>query len=247
MIAPDDLALQLVDSFADAPAQPRTEAAPLRAAPPAPLGPETPVGTGRDQDTGAGRLDLLATLRARRANRVWSPEPLAAPLLADIIAEGVEADAEEWPDEQPYTPLEITVVAFRVAGLAPAVHRFDGLARTARPVMELPPPQRRHTLTLQAEFADAPVIVSVAVDLRTAEARDGGHGYRTLLTRAGAAVHTMWLAGVSHGLTGSAFAGFIPASVRTPLRSDGTSRQQVFALALGHPPAAPPGGGPAAP
>ncbi|MGP3987636.1 nitroreductase family protein [Streptomyces sp. 3N207] len=245
MIAPDDLAFQLVDSFASAPASPRTEAAPWRAAPPAPLGPAVEVG--QEPDPGAPRLDLAATLQTRRANRVWSPEPLPAPLLADIIGEGVEADVEEWPDEQPYTPLEITVVAFRVTGLAPAVHHFDGLTRTARPVMELPPPEQRRSLTLQAEFGDAPAIVSVAVDLRTAEARDGGHGYRTLLTRTGAAVHTMWLAGVSHGLTGSAFAGFIPAAVRTPLRTDGTSRQQVFALALGYPPAAPPGGESAAP
>ncbi|MGI5352486.1 nitroreductase family protein [Streptomyces sp. CA-250714] len=239
MIAPDDLALQLVDSFASAPASPRTEAAPRRAAAPAPLGP--PVRLGRSPDPAAPRLDLLDTLEARRAHRVWSPEPLAAPLLADIIGEGVEADAEEWPDEQPHTPLEITVVAFRVAGLAPAVHHVDGTGRSAHPVMELPPPERRHTLTLQAEFGAAPAIVSVAVDLRTAEARDGGHGYRTLLTRVGAAVHSMWLAGVSHGLTGSVFAGFIPAAVRAPLRSDGTGRQQVFALALGHP-AGPPGG-----
>ncbi|WP_369204969.1 nitroreductase family protein [Streptomyces sp. PU-14G] len=240
MIAPDDLALQLVESFQHAPAHPRADVPVQRAAHPRPLGPDVRVGPGAAD---AERLDLLDTLRTRRASRLWSPEPLSAPLLADIVGEGAAADAEEWPDEQPYTPLEITVVAFRVAGMEPAVHRFDGLTRTTRPVMELPPPERRRTLTLQAEFGDAPALVSVAVDPHTAELRDGGHGYRTLLTRAGAAVHTMWLAGVSHGLTGSAFAGFIPASVRSPLRSDGTSRQQVFALALGHPPAAPPGDG----
>ncbi|MEW2217891.1 nitroreductase family protein [Streptomyces sp. NPDC006990] len=254
MIAPDDLALQLVDSFASAPARPHDPPAARRAAPPESLGPSTAVPARADRDP-ATRLDLLDTLRSRRANRLWSPEALPAPLLTDVIAEGVAADAEEWPDEQPHTPLEISVVAFRVAGLRPAVHHLDALARTARPVLELPPPEQRHTLTLQSEFGDAPAIVSVAVDLRTAEERDGGHGYRTLLTRVGAAVHTMWLAGVAHGLTGSAFAGFIPASVRAPLRSDGTSRQQVFALALGHPPAAqsgdgtvpPAGSGPAAP
>ncbi|WP_181860836.1 nitroreductase family protein [Streptomyces diacarni] len=244
MIAPDDLALQLVESFQHAPAQPHADVPPQRADHPRPLGPDTRIGRGTAETE---RLDLLDTLRTRRASRLWSPEPLPAPLLADIVGEGVTADVEEWPDEQHYTPLEITVVAFRVAGMEPAVHRFDGPARTTRPVMELPPPERRRTLTLQAEFGDAPAIVSVAVDPHTAELRDGGHGYRTLLTRAGAAVHTMWLAGVSHGLTGSAFAGFIPASVRTPLRSDGTSRQQVFALALGHPPADPPGGGAAPP
>jgi hypothetical protein len=259
VIAPDDLALQLVDSFARSPAEPREDLAPPRAVSPAPLGPETLIGPG--PETGPGpdkappeaappdaaseeRHDLLETLTRRSATRVWSQAPLPGPLLADIIGEGVAQDAEDWPGEQAWTPLEITVVAFRVEGMVPAVHRFDARGRTARAVMELPPPERRRTLTLQAEFGDAPAIVSVAVDLHTAEVRDGGHGYRTLLTRAGAAVHTMWLAGVSWGLTGSAFAGFIPASVRAPLRSDGTSRQQVFALALGHPPQAPPSGAP---
>jgi hypothetical protein len=54
-----------------------------------------------------------------------------------------------------------------------------------------------------------------------------------------AAAYTMWLDAVASGLVGTVFAGFIPASVRRPLKSDGTSRHQIFALALGAPMRAP--------
>jgi len=128
------------------------------------------------------------------------------------------------------------VVAQHVDGLPPAAYVLDG--ERAVPVMALGDPDTYQALTLQREFADAGAVVSLLGDLEHAERAHGGAGYRTLMTRAGAAAYQMWLSALAHDLAGSVFAGFLPAAVRQPLRCDGTSRHQLFALALGNPGAA---------
>ncbi|MDT9689111.1 nitroreductase family protein [Streptomyces sp. P9(2023)] len=180
--------------------------------------------------------DLLTTLEHRRSLRGFSPEPLPAGLLADLMARALDLDGD-LDEDGAGCPLELTVVAHRLTGITPAIHRFDAAARSFTPVMDLPTGAARYGLTLQPEFSDAAAIISIGVPLDAAIHRHGGHGYRLLLTRAGSAAYAMWLDGVAHGLVGSVFAGFIPAAVRGPLLSDGTSRQQIFALALGLPPA----------
>ncbi|MEV4946233.1 nitroreductase family protein [Streptomyces sp. NPDC053755] len=255
MSAPHELAMDMLVSFreqrgagttalaerpAPAPSGPN-HAPPVPA--PAALGPTVTVDPYTPR---TAPLDLLTTLEHRRSLRGFSPEPLPAGLLAGIMTRALDLDADPAPDPDAAgeedgpdaaCPLELTVVAHRLTGVAPAVHRFDPAARSFTPVMELPTGAARYGLTLQPEFSDAAAIISVGVPLDAAVRRHGGHGYRLLLTRAGAAAYAMWLDGVAHGLVGSVFAGFIPAAVRGPLLSDGTTRQQIFALALGLPPA----------
>ncbi|GAA1577982.1 nitroreductase family protein [Streptomyces globosus] len=240
MSAPHELAMDVLASFRDQRAgtgtalAERPAPAPAPAPSPQPLGPAVAVGPYAPP---TAPHDLLTTLEHRRSLRGFSPAPLPAGLLADIMARALAADAEEDAADAADCPLEFTVVANRLTGIDPAVHRFDAAARTLTPVMELPTGAARYGLTLQPEFSDAAAIVSVGVPLDAAARRHGGHGYRVMLTRAGSAAYAMWLDGVAHGLVGSVFAGFIPAAVRGPLLSDGTTRQQVFALALGLPPA----------
>ncbi|MFD3529914.1 hypothetical protein [Streptomyces sp. NPDC058664] len=257
MSAPHELAMDMLASFreqrgtgaATALAERRTrvraEPAPVLPAPdPVALGPAVRV----DPYThGTVPHDLLTTLENRRSLRGFSSAPLPAGLLAGIMTRALAQDeatgiaGTTGPDRTDGTdadfPLELTVVASRLTGIAPAVHRFDAATSSFTPVMELPTGAARYGLTLQPEFSDAAAIVSIGVPLDAAVHRHGGHGYRLLLTRAGSAAYAMWLDGVAHGLVGSVFAGFIPAAVRGPLLSDGTSRQQIFALALGLPPA----------
>ena len=56
------------------------------------------------------------------------------------------------------------------------------------------------------------------------------------MARAAAVVYDFHLACTGHGLVGTVFAGFIPASVRHILKSDGASRHQMFAATLAPPP-----------
>ncbi|MEU0585673.1 nitroreductase family protein [Streptomyces sp. NPDC006132] len=231
MSSPHDLAAELLTSFRT-PAPGRTSPRPAPQ-PPVPLGPPVRF-TARRRD----RSSLLTVLEKRRSVRFFGPDPVDASLVADVAARGVEADLASWADEAERLPLQISVVAFRLAGLEPGMYSLDtgeggGTERSYVQVAPLPEGEALHGLTVQREFCDSAAIISLAADLDRAGELHGAHGYRTLMTRAGAAAYTMWLDAVAVGLVGTVFAGFIPASVRLPLRSDGASRHQLFAVALG--------------
>lgn len=185
-------------------------------------------------DTSSRELDLLTTLRRRRSQRFFDDTAITIGGLLDTVRAGSHADARMWPEEYVRTPITIYALCFRVTGILPGIYALDAAAGTASRVADLPPAAELAELTLQAEFTQAPAIISLSANVAAATAI-GGHGYRLLMTRAGATAYAMWLDGVSRAWTGSVFAGFIPASVRTALASDGVSRHQVFALALGHP------------
>ena len=55
------------------------------------------------------------------------------------------------------------------------------------------------------------------------------------MTRCASLIYDFHLQFVSRGLVGTVFAGFIPAAVREILKSDGASRQQMFATTVGLP------------
>lgn len=244
MSSPHDLAGELLTAFREpAPAAPAQAA--VRARPtPVPLGPSVTF-PARERE----RLPLLTVLEQRRSTRFFGPGPVDASLVADVVARGIARDAESWPDEQERSPLQTDVVAFRLGGLEPAMYHLDTGAggpagQGTRPpagkhayarVAPLPEPEALHDLTLQWEFCDSAAIISIAADLDRVSELHGAHGYRMLMGRAGAAAYAMWLDAVAVGMAGTVFAGFIPASVRQPLRSDGASRHQLFALALGAP------------
>ncbi|MCF3121190.1 MULTISPECIES: nitroreductase family protein [Streptomyces] len=240
MSSPHDLAAELLTAFRDpAPAGTATATAPARpeAPPLVPLGP--PVRFPARQRE---RSSLLTVLEKRRSIRFFGPGPVDASLVADVAARGIEADLASWPQEAERLPLQINVVAFRLGGLEPGMYGLDtsGAERSYVRVAPLPEGEALRGLTIQREFCDSAAIISLAADLDRASELHGAHGYRTLMTRTAAAAYTMWLDAVAVGLVGTVFAGFIPASVRLPLRSDGASRHQLFALALGGAPVPPP-------
>jgi hypothetical protein len=183
------------------------------------------------------RAELLPTLERRTSTRFFDRSTISLTSLVAVVQEGLEADRLAWDDTS--CTFEVSVVAFRVSGVPEAIYRLNPFDGMLTPIAEVPPGEGRHNLTIQREFADAATIISLAANLGEIDESAGPHGYRMAMTRAGAAAYTMWLSAVSRGLTGTVFAGFIPASVRRPLYSDGSSRHQLFALALGVPVATP--------
>ncbi|EHN72320.1 hypothetical protein SMCF_8263 [Streptomyces coelicoflavus ZG0656] len=246
MSSPHDLATELLSDFRT---QPRTPVPPLRTRPT----PQALTALASPVRFAAGRREkspLLTVLEQRRSVRFFSPDPIDAALVADVAARGVDTDTASWPAEQMHCPLHIDVVAFRLDGLEPGMYSLDTRATTEEAaeqteeraytqVARLPEPKGLHDLTIQREFCDSAAIISLAADLDLAGELHGAHGYRTLMGRASAAAYTMWLDAVAVGLVGTVFAGFIPSSVRQPLGSDGASRHQLFALALGCAPVSP--------
>ncbi|MFI6499658.1 nitroreductase family protein [Nonomuraea typhae] len=178
---------------------------------------------------------LSAILRARRSTRFFDDAAVPAPVLAGVVTRGLGDDADSWAAEQDCCPLAADVVAFRVDGLAPAMYALNPLPPSFTPLASLPSDEAMREMTIQSEFCDSAAIVAITGDVERASRRHGGHGYRQLMSRAGAAAYAMWLEAIGHGLVGTVFAGFIPASVRIPLDCDGASRHQLFALAVGSP------------
>ncbi|MEV6520444.1 nitroreductase family protein [Longispora sp. NPDC051575] len=225
------LTVDVLRSFRE-PGAPTAPGARPATPPPDAIGPPVPLPAAA-----APRPGLLAeVLTHRRAIRHFRAEPVDLATLLGAVADGMAADRARWPGEHPLIPV---LVAQHVAGLPPAVYRLDPGGATATPVMALAGRAAYEELTLQKEFATAGAIVSLLGDLDAADSAHGGAGYRTLMTRAGGAGYQMWLSAISHGLVGSVFAGFLPAAVRTPLRCDGVTRHQLFALAVGPPGADP--------
>ncbi|GFZ79131.1 nitroreductase family protein [Nesterenkonia alkaliphila] len=186
------------------------------------------------------QLNLEQTLRRRRSLRFFAQSPLPAAHVGEVITAGLAEEKQGRDQQEAELPeLEITIAALRVEGLDRGFHQITPSTQTAAKIAVDFDPSALESLTLQAEFADAAVIISLGADLAAAEARAGTHGYRLLMGRVSAAAYAMWLQGVSRGWVGSVFAGLLPAALRQPVASDGTSRHQLFALALGPPPKVP--------
>lgn len=230
MSSTQDVTRELIDAWRSGEHRSTTPAARL---------PDTAPAVVLDGDGPAGgTLDLGATLRARRSLRDFGGAPLRANDVLDVVATGLADERSSREDGWPDLPeLEITAVALNLEGLGPGVHRLDASRRSAAYLGPLPADPE--TLTLQSEFTRAAVILSLGADLATAEANAGVHGYRRLMTSASAAAYGMWLEAVARGWIGSVFAGLLPAALRQSTASDGASRHQMFALAIGVPAATP--------
>jgi hypothetical protein len=185
-------------------------------------------------------MGLAATLVRRSAARAYSAAPLNQAKLLAGLTRGLAVQAAGWPDEGRCCPLQPVIVALNVQGLTPAIYLPDAASAVLTPVVNLPTPTWYPEMVLQKEFATAGAIVALFGNVDEAFRQHGGHGYRMLMGRAGAAGYAVWLEAVAAGLVGCVFAGFLPAAIRRPLGCDGVSRQQLFAVALGDAPQIPP-------
>lgn len=182
---------------------------------------------------------LMQVLASRTAIRSYSSASLSLAELGTLLATAVRGDRKDWPAETAAgVPLRLLVLAWRVEGLtddAPGLYEYDPDKQALRFVNTAPPPGEADALFIQQEFANAAVVITVVSNLAAAVARHGSYGHRLLLMRAGAAAHRAWLSGLSFGLVGTVFAGFIAAPLRELAEIYGYQDAQLFALALGRP------------
>lgn len=198
-------------------------------------GPTTLPDLGRPVDLSAveavPRRDVLDTLTARRSRLTFSRDPLPYDdVLAEVLA-GLGFDEASRGTTAVEVPLEAfvflrhpTLESVEVFSVRTTGVRSLGL-RLSRSQME--------DLGVQREFGNAAAIVTFAADLDQAHVRQGVRGYQLLMVRAASATYRVSLAAVSRGWICSVFAGLIPGAVRSLLESDGTSRHQLFAVAIG--------------
>lgn len=182
---------------------------------------EGPQGDSLPASVGsAATRDLAAVLDERRSIRTFGPEPVTEAVLRAVLEAGLTVDRELWtPDRD----LRVLVLAGRLVPLGPGVFEYaSGFVRRA-PLATL----ADHVF--QPDLATAAAVVVVCGDLDAAVRRHGPHGYRRLLTRAGAVVAACQLAAQRLGLHGCPFDGLLPEGPE-PVRD-----LSLFALALGRP------------
>ncbi len=181
------------------------------------------------------RTPLEQLQRERLSERFYADRPVAAEVIAGLVAAAGGFDEAAWPDREAGAGLQFLVAARAVTGLRPAIHLADPRSGRFTAIGELPIGAAAADLVLQLEFAQAPAILMVCGPLASSLDRHGEHGHRLLLSRAGAAAYAGWLTALDHGLAGSIFAGFLAAALRPLVPVDGYHTTQLLALAVGHP------------
>jgi len=189
------------------------------------------------RQAGVAARDLRSTLEGRHSTLHYGLDPVRTSDVLATVTDALRRDGLDWHDGA--GPLEAFVFAMRSDDLDPGVYRVTPVA--AERVIDLPGPDHLVDLGVQREFATAAGIVSVAADLDHADTWAGAHGYRVAMLRASAAVYDVNLRLQATGLVGTVYAGFIPGAVRRMLRTDGASRQQMFATTYACPPTPPVG------
>jgi SagB-type dehydrogenase family enzyme len=132
-------------------------------------------------------------------------------------------------------PVDIVVIAHRVAGLGPGAYVYDPIAHALLPRAEVdplefhrvanavsPPPQPSLTLAFVATFA------------RT-RAKYGLRGYRFALLEAGHLVQAGLTVATALGLASLPWGGFVDDAVESLLDLDGLDRSCVYLLAVSAP------------
>nr|BFE72184.1 hypothetical protein GCM10020092_054850 [Actinoplanes digitatis] len=186
----------------------------------------------------APRAALDDVLLERTAVRDYAQTPLSAADLSAVLSAADRMDAGGWSAERAAgVDLELYCASWRVTGVDTGLYRYlPGRSALCR-VASLPDGPQAEELVIQREFARAAALVVITGNLAAALARNGSHGHRLLLTRAGAAGHAAWLAALRHDLVGTVFAGLLPHVLRERAAADGYHRAALFAFAVGRPPA----------
>ncbi|MEU7905432.1 nitroreductase family protein [Actinoplanes sp. NPDC049118] len=215
---------------AEAAGRPRTPVpAELRRAPED--GPLTPL-----PPPAAPRAVLDDVLPGRTAVRDYGYAPMSGADLSAILTAADRMDAGGWPAERAAgVDLELYCAAWRVTGVDTGLYRYLPRQSALCRVASLPDGPEAEDLVMQREFAQAAALLVITGNLAAALARNGSHGHRLLLTRAGAAGHAAWLTALRLDLVGTVFAGLLPHVLRERAAADGYHRAALFAFAAGPP------------
>jgi SagB-type dehydrogenase family enzyme len=154
--------------------------------------------------------------------------------LHALLHEAHHAQRDARSETAPTALVELYVLADRVEDLPRGIYRYAP-GHGLHPAGQLPPAAGLEDFVFQREFSRAPVLITAVAHLAQVLAAQGSHGYRTLLTRAGAALHAAWLAATSRNLVGCITAGVLTQALHDHADVDGYHKAALAALAIGHP------------
>lgn len=197
---------------------------------------EVPLAAPRLQ----GPLSLEAALRQRRSLRQFSATPLSAAEAGQLLwaAQGV-SDAQgrrTAPSAGATYPLVLYLVAGRIDGISPGVHRY---LPQAHRLMAVSTGDLRADLAAAARgqrwIGEAPALVLIAAQTARTAARYGARAERYVAIEAGAAAQNLLLQAEALGLGGTLVGAFDEAALRrsVPLAE---AEQALALVAVGRKP-----------
>lgn len=197
-------------------------------------------GTGNAALALPGREGTLAqALRQRRSVRRFGAQAIDLDALARLLwaAQGVTTPdgRRSAPSAGALYPLELHVVAARVAGLAAGVHRYVPATHTLEPgIGTLPAAELARAAGGQDALASAAaVVVIAAVEARTAR-KYGARAARYVAIEAGAAAQNLALQAVAERLGTVVIGAFDDAAVARLLALS-RGEQALVLMPVGHP------------
>jgi SagB-type dehydrogenase family enzyme len=183
----------------------------------APLPPREPVAT-----------TVEAAIAMRRSAQRFRAAPIALDELAWVLElAGGSAAPERTPG------IEILVIAHRVTGLPPGIHRFErtrGLRRLRSGDVSA---ELADACLGQDKASSAAAGIAMVASIGPTAAVGGARSYRDLLIEAGAIAQRVYLAAEALGLAARNLAAFVDDELDALLGLDGSRRSVVHLTMLG--------------
>jgi len=189
------------------------------------------------------------TLLARRTHRAFSQQALALDELSRLLALvwGVQGHVDSAafgrlplktsPSGGARHPVEVYVMALRVAGLAPGIYHYHPLHHTLSLVNPVATPAQASLYCADQEyFADsAALFLMTAVFERTMWKYHKPRAYRVVMLDAGHLGQTFCLTATAMGLAPWGTAALRDSLIEQDLGIDGISESVLFVTGVGHP------------
>lgn len=178
---------------------------------------------------------LTETIAARRSR---SPGPGSTLSLADVatLTRAYEHDAESnrrgVPSGGALYPLEVYLLARRVAETEPGVYHFDPLDRALELLDGREPAVEAVLVDPEIGERAAALLVVTGMFWRS-RCKYGQRGYRFALLEAGHLVQAMLLLATAAGIDALPLGGFYDSALDKLVRADGVNESVVYAVAVG--------------
>lgn len=190
-------------------------------------------------------MPLGDALRRRRSLRTFAETPLSLPALAALLraAYGVTGALQAGGAAQPLRsapsggalyPLELTVAARRVGGLAPGLYHFDPLDDALEQMRAGAVPIAAATPFADVAAGAAAAVVVSAVFWRS-RFKYGLRGYRFALLEAGHVAQNVLLAAAALGLAATPLGGFYDRRVDELIEANGVDESALYLICIGEP------------
>jgi SagB-type dehydrogenase family enzyme len=130
-------------------------------------------------------------------------------------------------------PLDLAVIAHRVAGLGRGAYAYDPIAHALCPLAPVDPDTFHSAATQGLRSAAQPAVtLAIIATFARTRAKYGLRGYRFCLLEAGHTAHAALLVATALGLATLPWGGFADAAVDDLLELDGRQRSCVYLVAV---------------